>query len=129
MLTGDGESFELRIGEANPQFDQWLRRHGARRWAIVTAHNPHARQLSAQENAARDRALAQRLQAHGWRHLRSVNLADAGDWPAEEGFLALDLRVEEALSLAAEFEQVAIVAAEVGMPPSLQFREPHSSCK
>lgn len=129
VFASEGPVFDLRIGAAQPQFDQWLRRHGACRWAIVTAHNPHARQLSAQENAARDLVLAQRLQSHGWRRLRSIHLADADDWPAEEGFLVLDVSSEEALALAAEFDQVAIVAAETGMPPSLQFREPHSSCK
>ncbi|MBK1679169.1 DUF3293 domain-containing protein [Rhodocyclus tenuis] len=119
VLGEAAEVFDLRIDVAQPQFDDWLRRRGCACWAIVSAHNPQATLLSADENALRHGALAARLQALGWQHLPAVSIADAGDWPPEDAFLVLDASVERLSGLAAEFMQAAVVFAPTGEPPQL----------
>lgn len=119
VMASDSEVFDLRIDQLQPQFDDWLRRHGSLCWAIVSAHNPQARLLSADENALRHGALAAQSRAQGLSCLPTVSLADAGDWPPEEGFLLLDVSLTAASELAAAFLQAAIVFARTGEPPQL----------
>jgi hypothetical protein len=114
--AGDGSFFDLRIGVVQPAFAAWLRTLRVTRWAIVSAHNPQSAQacrLSANDNDERDARLGERLRQVGWRHARSVAIADAGDWPAEEGFLVLDAPLAALVALAAEFCQAAIVCGEL----------------
>lgn len=119
VMAGENEVFDLRIDQLQPLFDDWLRRRGIECWAIVSAHNPQARLLSADENALRHAALAAQLQAQGLPCLPAVSLADAGDWPPEEGFLLPDVSLALARELAAAFVQAAIVFAHTGDPPQL----------
>jgi len=119
VLVSESEVFDLRIDQLHPQFDDWLRRRGSACWAIVSAHNPQACLLAADENALRHAALAAELQARGCAYLPAVNLADTGDWPPEEGFLLLDVSLAVATELAAAFVQAAIVFAQTGEPPRL----------
>lgn len=119
VMAGESEVFDLRIDQASPPFDDYLRRRGIDCWAIVSAHNPQARQLSADENARRHAALAARLRALEYAYLPAVNLADAGDWPPEAGCLLLGVSLAAACELAAAFAQAAIVFAHRGEPPRL----------
>lgn len=119
VMASESEVFDLRIDQLQPQFDDWLRRRGCACWAIVSAHNPQARLLPADENALRHAALAGQLQAQGRPCLPTVSLADAGDWPPEEGVLLLDVSLAVARELAAAFVQAAIVFAHTGEPPQL----------
>lgn len=45
--------------------------------------------------------------------MRSVALADAGDWPAEPGFLVIDAPLAAVVALAAQFGQAAIVCGDI----------------
>jgi hypothetical protein len=104
--------FDLRIGVAQPALAAWLHEQRVARWAIVSAHNPGACRLSPNDNDERDARLCERLRQAGWRHARSVALADAGDWPAEPGYFVVDAPLAALLALAADFGQAAIVCGE-----------------
>lgn len=110
--------FDLRIGQIDRGFDDFLCRQGASRWCIVTACNPGG-VLCAEGNPARHGRLAQHLSACGLAHFPSRNIADDGAWPDESGFLILHYSEFEACRLAAEFAQLAVVCGECGDAPRL----------
>ncbi len=105
--------FDLRIGVSDPAFDDFLARHRASFWSIVTACNPGAT-LSPADNAERDRALRGRIEALGWRYYRAGNHADRDDWPVEPGYCILDAGAAALCALAADFGQAAVVCGAAG---------------
>ena len=111
--TSDG-AFDLRIGQAAPDFSGWLKQQGVSRWGIVTACNPGGALLPCGENALRHTALQARIAELGFRHVPASNHADAGDWPVEPGFCVLDQDEKQLLELAAGFGQSAIVCGQSG---------------
>lgn len=115
--TADGV-FGLRLGELNPAFDGFLMRHGALRWALLTACNPGAVRQD-DENPERQRRLRERIEALGWTSFPSLNIADDGEWPEEPGFLLLHVGEEEVRALGREFSQLACVCGETGAAPRL----------
>ncbi len=120
--------FDLRIGVVNQRFDDFLRACGARRWGLVTAHNPGGTLVSEARNAALAQALLRRVERLGWRWLPACNLADGGGWPAEPSVLILGVGEVELCALAAEFAQAAIVCGKVGGAPRLVWLSP-ASCQ
>lgn len=110
--------FSLRIGISNPAFDDFLRRKAVHTWAVITACNPGGVRHD-QKNAQRQMQLRDRLQALGWFSLPASTLADDGQWPAEPGFLLLQIGEEEVSPLAAEFSQLAFVCGDRGTAPRL----------
>lgn len=111
--------FDLRIGVVNQRFDDFLRACGARRWGLVTAHNPGGALASDARNAALTQALLERIDSLSWCWLPACNLADDGSWPAEPSVLILGVGEAALCALAAEFAQAAIVCGEVGGAPRL----------
>jgi len=75
--------------------------------AFVTAHNPGGPIIDATENDRRHRALLADVAAHGWQWLPAVGGDPAGSH-TENGVLLLDASPEDALALAARFDQDAI---------------------
>lgn len=110
--------FELRIGWQNSAFDDFLRSQGVSCWGIVTAHNPGGVRCD-DENPLHQKRLQERLQEHGWAHWPACNLADDHEWPAEPGFLLLQVSETEVCNLASEFFQKACVFGVVGSAPRL----------
>lgn len=100
--------FDLRIGERHPAFEVFLRQQGASNWGIVTACNPGGR-LTLEMNAFFHETLQARILQQGWRSLPSRHLADSADWPVELGFCVLDVGEEKLRTLAAGFDQAAVV--------------------
>lgn len=97
-------------GRPSPALAVWLKRTGARRYAVITACNPGSVQRDEAENAARQARLAVRLAAHGLRVLPAVNGPDAPDWPAEPSCLVLDPPLALLRRLGRAFGQNALVA-------------------
>lgn len=106
--------FELRIGQVNPSYDEFLANQGVSQWAVITACNPGARKRSAKENAEAQKALVGKLDGLGWLHLPARNLADDALWPVEESVLVLGVSRHEARLMAIEFGQVACVTGVTG---------------
>ena len=115
--TEDG-IFGLRIGVHDPAFDDYLRQQGASCWGLLTAYNPGG-VLCEDENPLRQMQLLERLQQLGWTYRLACNIADDGGWPAEPGFLLLQVSEMEVCSLAAEFSQRACVCGDIGSAPRL----------
>jgi hypothetical protein len=110
--------FDLRIGMADPAFDDFLRRQGVCCWAVLTACNPGGVRDD-DGNRLRRLRLQARLQTLGWSFSLACNLADDRMWPAEPGFLLLQVSEREVCSLASEFFQLACVCGDVGGAPRL----------
>lgn len=104
----------LRIGAHHPGIDTLLDEFAAGCWAYLTAWNPHSRLLSADENAARQRRLCERLSASGHCFLSGRSIADDRGWPSEESVWVPGLDPSSARGIAQEFAQYAWVTGNRG---------------
>lgn len=112
-------SVGVRIGGRHPQVDEFLRSTGTRTWAVITAWNPRSQVCAASRNAQRQFELARKLYARGLLLRGAAGVPDSDDWKAEPSVFVAGLARREALALAAEFEQNAIVFGEIGGPAEL----------
>lgn len=109
----------LRVGDCSPVLDDWLRVGEYENWAYLTAANPRSQRLPDAENKALMQALAQALKELAVAAERPAKSplqwfsgaasSDAADWPDEPSFLVVGLAREVAISLAARFEQNALL--------------------
>lgn len=118
----DGRVHDLRLGRGHPGFDRMLAAHGVCEWAVITACNPGAREVFA-DNAERSARLLERLAELGYRTVPACNLADAGDWPVESGVCVFGVDEREARALARQFGQLACVCGRCGDKPRLVWSE------
>ena len=117
--TPDGV-FDLRIGVANSAFAAFLRRRNVSCWGVLTACNPGAVHDDG-ENAQRQQRLRERLEELAGPFLPACNLADGDAWPAEPGFLLLQVSAEAVRALAAEFSQLACICGNIDAVPRLVY--------
>ncbi|MGH7949502.1 MAG: DUF3293 domain-containing protein [Candidatus Binataceae bacterium] len=103
----------------HPDLDQLLGRNGVSTWAIVTGFNPHSVRLTEAENRARHELLVSSVREKGWIALEAEGLPPDDSWLSEHGLLIYAIGEADALSLAARFEQSAIVAGEHDQPARL----------
>ena len=96
------DRFALRCGERSAALDDLLAGTGHDNWAFVTACNPLSIRLDDTANAARMTALEKRV--------RAID----GDWPPEPSLLVLGIDEPDAVALAGEFRQAAIVVGRRG---------------
>lgn len=118
-----GGALDLRIDQASPELAAWLADDELDCWAILTAWNPGSQRLSDQDNVARQSDLEVRLLELGFEPFAGENLADAEDWPAEDSCFVGDMSPENALAVAAEFGQAAIVGGGADGVPKLLWTE------
>lgn len=111
--------FSFRVGEPSATLDDVLRSHGVTSASFITAWNPFSKELELKDNRLRNQALVKRANALG------LALVDGfGAWPddpykGEESYLLIGVSREDAVALAKEFEQNAIVFAKLGNPVEL----------
>ena len=110
---------DLRVDAPSPALDAWLREEGVEEWAILTAANPGSEPLPARENAERQAKLECALLEEGFEPYAGENVADAGDWPPEESCFVPGMAVAEAVALAEQFGQNAVLCGEAGGVPRL----------
>lgn len=113
----------LRIGQISRPLAAAVATLGSSEWAILCAANPGSCRLDAGENARRFAVLCERLREAGYVFWPGVNLADAGDWPAEASVCVPGLACGDALRLAGVFGQNAIVAGRADGVPELIWLE------
>lgn len=101
----------LRIGATHPALEDLLTRLDVTTWAFLTAVNPGSAPLPPEENAQRQTALTEVVQARGWTHFVGRSVGDAGDWE-EPGLLVAGIPRAEAIVLGRKFGQNAIVVGE-----------------
>lgn len=121
VFTPEGELI-LRVGARSEPLDRLLAARAARSSAFLTAANPGSRLLPEQMNRERNARLVARLAEAGWRSFPGVSGSPQGDW-AEESFLVLRIPETEAVALAREFEQAAILIGLPRAPVRLVFVE------
>ena len=113
---------DLRLGESNAALARWLKEEGCDAWAIITAHNPSAGRLTADENAERQAQLECLLLERGYEPYAGESVADAdGEWPDEETCLIAGISVKDCTALAQQFGQNAIVCGGNDGLPNLHW--------
>lgn len=118
-----GGALDLRLDQASPELSAWLADNEIARWVVVTAWNPGSECLSDQQNVARQSALEVRLLEQGFEPFAGENLADAGDWPAEDTCFVAGMACDRGRELAQEFGQAAIVCGDGTGVPRLMWTD------
>ncbi len=111
----------LKIGELNEALNVFCFDNNVYHWAFVSAANPGSEPLSTEENEQRHQKLILAVQNMGLRYCEGIGTDPAEKWPAEKSLFILDIRPEQALTLANKFEQRAIVIGEFNKAPELLF--------
>jgi hypothetical protein len=104
-------------GSQNRRLDALLTRHGATRWAFITAWNPGSRPLAKSENARRDAELRAAVTDAGLEALDGVGVGEDPSLPPrspEQSLLILNITRGKAISLGRRFGQLAIVVGRRG---------------
>jgi len=109
-----GRAICFKAGAPSAKLDALLVRHGAVRWAFITAWNPASLQLTRGANDRRQADLAASLSADGYHTLTGRGLGDDTSWPPEESLLVLDISTRKARRFGRQFGQLAIVAGSTG---------------
>ena len=113
-------ALNLRIGEASDKLARWLEAAGHGEFAVITAWNPGSERCSAAANAERQAQLACDLLEAGYECLAAENQPD-GDWPVEESVFVPGMALDEALALAEDYGQLAVVQGAVDGLPLLRW--------
>jgi len=107
------------VGEHAPAMDELLHRLAARSGAFITAWNPRSIVLSPELNTAAAGRLEARVAAEGFRALPHRGFSADPGWHPEEGLFVLDIDIDYAIAMAADFGQNAITALSIGQPAIL----------
>jgi hypothetical protein len=119
-----GGAVDLRLDEASPHLRDWLAAEGCAAFAIITAHNPGSQPLDAALNAEHQARLECELLEGNYDTFAAENIADDGAWPVEESCFVPALEAADAIALAADFGQNAIVCGgSDGVPRLLWLNE------
>ncbi len=114
ILDRDGAGVaEARIGETSRDIDALLDSHGARSGVFVTGWNPRSEVADGAANDAAHAALQRTLAERGVRFLPHIGIGADPRW-TERGLFALDLDPADALALATDFAQNAVVLVCAG---------------
>lgn len=120
VAAGVGQpAFALRCDERSVAVDRLLAQHDLREWAFITACNPRSQILAAAENAVRMDRLRAAVRKRGHPCLPGSGEAPDETWPAEPSLLVLGMPEADAIRLAAEFDQHAILVGRLGEPARL----------
>jgi len=119
VVFDGNRTVRFRAGSRSASLAALLVRHGAQRWAFLTAWNPGSQPLSRTENVNRQNGLLDRLVTDGYRCLRGEGRSADAAWPPEESALALDIPEGTARALGRTYGQLAIVVGRRGGPAKL----------
>lgn len=118
VVHDGGREIAVHIGQANPELDALLDARHAHHGVFITAANPRSESQPDAVNHAANERMRRILTERGLVALPHTGRATDDDW-SEEGFFVLDLAPAEALALATQFDQFAIVVAERGREAQL----------
>ena len=110
-------NFVFKVGERSPELIALLKSFSTECWAYLTAENPQSHILSSEENAVRTERLEQRLKERGFQFLKGQGRSLDHSWPPENSFLVLGVAEKEAVELAVEWNQKALlIGGSSGVP-------------
>ena len=112
----------ILVGQVSGELEAFLAAHDHTCWAYITAFNPRSVLLSAEENENRNGLLRERLGQY--TILDGIGIDSEEKWPGENSFLVFDIQRVDAILLAKQFEQNAIVFGLVGKPAELVITLP-----
>jgi hypothetical protein len=122
IVLTDGRELVVRIGESNAGLDALLAAHGSSHGVFITAHNPRSEPQPDDVNDAANEQMCAILAARRLVAFPHIGRSPDGEW-SEHGFFVLDLDPTDALTLAADFGQFAIVVTERDKPAELLLTE------
>lgn len=107
-----GAPCELRVDQANTVLAAWLSESDYSTFAILTAWNPGDSRPGATQNAERQSALECDLLEGNYDTYAAENVPDDPAAPHEESCFVPDIDLEDALALAEDYGQLAIIWGE-----------------
>jgi uncharacterized protein DUF3293 len=116
-----GEAIRLRVDQHSPELTKFLEHTQCEQWAFISAVNPGSELLTEAANAARHRKLLATVSSQKLVYFPGDAIPDTGKWPIEPGLLLLHVSLEQALALAHEFGQAAILAGQRDGIPQLHY--------
>lgn len=114
VIVPGREPISIRCGARCMPLDLLLAESRATNWAFITACNPRSAPLDEDANAERMMRLEMLVRGRGLNCFQGEGQADDGDWPPEPSLLVLGISEADAVSIAREFEQYAIVSGSRG---------------
>lgn len=111
--------FTLFIGRYSAPLEKLLKQQQAVDAAFITACNPYSQLLPSSENDKRNQCLAKQLEKQQLTFMNGAGRAQKGHWPAEASFLVLGLSLQQAKSLAAQYQQNALLWTDNRAIPQL----------
>jgi hypothetical protein len=103
-------AIDIRVDKENHGLAATLQQIGHTQWAYLTAWNPFSKQLSREENDARNKSLSEDLKP--FRVYEGEGVGDDSSWPPEKSFLVAGIHREVAIYLGKKYEQNAIVVGQ-----------------
>lgn len=114
----EGKQFIININQANFELHQFLNEFNASTFAFITAWNPQSNLLSPQKNQARNKQLQEDLKDYTIFPAAGVP-ANGENWIPEASFFILNIKKEDAFTLAEKYDQLAFVFGEINELPKL----------
>lgn len=102
----------LRIKQRCPALESRMQRERCQGAALITAYNPYSRRQSLWRNRRAQQRLIAELDRRGLQHLPAINSDPRRRWPDEKSRLVLGIRQRDAIDLAREFRQNALLWIE-----------------
>ncbi|MXS84582.1 DUF3293 domain-containing protein [Nitrosomonas sp. HPC101] len=109
----------LRIGCQSAPLAALLQLTDSWNAAYITACNPASQVVAPEENRSAMARLYETLANHSNHIYRGAGIDPAGEWPAEESLLVLDINLAIAIKIGREFGQNAIVWMDSAAIPRL----------
>jgi|GEM_PF-920670 hypothetical protein len=114
--------YPLKIGDRHPELDAFLR--AGESWIFITAYHPMGQPQNTTINQAAQRQLLEQLQERAKKVWRGRGYSSDPQQPWEEPtLLTLPFHRREALDLARQFQQLAILYGEKQQVATLLFTD------
>lgn len=108
---------DIRIGVMNPLLQELLLSNHLESWAFISACNPYSVMQDTGVNTVLNTQLEDYLSRKQYVFFKGMGVGDDDSWEPEASFMVLNIGKEDAINLARQFKQNAIVAGEIhGLP-------------
>ena len=109
IVLDEGTEIPLQVGTVNLELERLMSNKNAHTASLLTAYNPYSEVKTKQDNELAQMQLRQRLKKMGIATLNAIGRDAKEQWEPEPSFLALDLTLKQAETLADEYGQNAFI--------------------
>ena len=106
-FTEEDNTYTIEIGRTHPMVDERIEKDDSDRWVILTAENPWGEEFPHFINKQRNGVMRKALKQSMWQWIEGLGKADG--YPDEVVFLVWGITIPEAVLMANQMEQSAIV--------------------